>query len=1681
MRGFSRRNRLVLACLAVVLAGLVLTLPPDGALQSADPAKFTLHEGDHVCIIGNTLADRMQHDGWLEALLHARFPKHQLVFRDLGFSGDELTLRLRSSDFGTPDQWLTRCKADVVFAFFGYNESFAGEAGLERFKKDLDAFIKHTLAQKYNGKTSPRLVLFSPIAHENLSPQPPSPNRRGGQGGEVSNLPDGTENNRRIELYAKTMAEVAGGNNVPLVDLLNPSRELYAKDRQPLTINGVHLNEQGNREVARMIDAALFGKASEYPTEVLEKIRRAVLDKNFHWFNRYRTVDGYSIYGGRADLRFTGNQSNREVMQREMEILDVMTANRDKRIHAIAASGGRQAPEVDDSNTPPIIPVITNKPGPLPGGKHLFLDGEEAIKQMTVHKGMKVNLFASESMFPEMVNPVQMSFDTKGRLWVAVWPTYPHWRPKEEMNDKLLIFEDTDGDGKADKCKVFAEGLHCPTGFEFYNGGVLLAHAPDLMFLKDTDGDDKADVRQRVLSGLCSADTHHTSNSFVLDPGGALYFQEGTFHHTQVETPYGPPVRCANAGVFRYEPRTHKFEVYVTFPFANPHGHVFDRWGQDIVVDGTGAVPYHAALFSGYLPFPHKHATPPRVYQQRTRPCPGMEYLSSRHFPPEMQGNLLVANVIGFHGILRYKIEDDGSSFKGTELEPILSSTDQNFRPTDLKIGPDGAIYFVDWHNPIIGHMQHNLRDPSRDVTHGRVYRVTYEGREMLKPVKIAGEPVHKLLDLLKEPEDRVRYRARIELGARPTKEVMAAFDDQYWFEMNVESSEHRLLETLWVHQHHNVVNIKLLKQVLGASDFRARAAAARVLCYWRNRVPEAQELFKKLAADSHPRVRLEAIRAASFFTVPEAAEIVAISTDHPSDQYLDFLRGETMRALDPIVKQAVAEGRPINFTTPAGQRFLVKNAGTDQLLKMKRTPDVFAELLVRKGVRDEYRKEAVAGLARHENKSELYVLLEAIQRQGSGVRGQGPADDSVVFDLVRLLTSREAKELSSARPALERMAAASDTPLLRELGFVALIAADNGVDRAWQLANKSATALQDLVTAMPMVRDPAHRASLYPKVELLLRGLPSNLASSAAGKPVAGRFVRIELPGKQRTLTLAEVEVYSDGRNVARQGKASQKNTDHGGRAERGIDGNKSGKYSDGGQTHTRVGTADPWWEVDLGADFAIDSIVIYGRTDGDLDYRLNNYTLKVLDAKRQVLFEKNNQPAPGERTVHDLAGQSPERTIRRAAMLALTTVRGQEEQTFKKLARHVREDLDRHAAIQALLRVPTAHWPKEEAKPLAESIIAYMRKLTVQERTSPAALDALQLGDSLAVILPPEDAKRVRKELGELGVRILRLGTVPDQMIFDKERLAVQAGKPVEIIFENTDLMPHNFALVQPGSLEEMGNLAENAATQPGALERHYVPSSSKVILSSRLLQPREVQKLSFTAPKQPGVYPYVCTYPGHWRRMHGALYVVPSIDEYQADAEAYLVKNPLPVKDELLKFNRPRREWKLEDLASEVEKLHHGRSFANGKQMFQVAGCVACHKLNGVGVEIGPDLTKLEPKWKAVDILAEVLDPSKQINEKFQTYVFVTQSEQLITGLILEETKETVKIIENPLLKADPVVLKVSDIAERKKSPVSIMPKGLLDKLTREEILDLIAYVSARGDQKHQLFQGGHGHGH
>ncbi len=319
-------------------------------------------------------------------------------------------------------------------------------------------------------------------------------------------------------------------------------------------------------------------------------------------------MDSYYVYGGRSGLKFAdGDQTNRDVMQREREVLDVMVANRDERIWKLAQgqNGAGEVRRLQRAEVPRGADLLRREPkkdaGKNTGQTSKTAEGSsaqipsvaETLKKFTLAKGFKVECFASEEEFPELANATSMAFDTRGRLWVCTMPSYPQWRPGEEFRDKIVILEDSDGDGKANYATTFADKLHLPISFEFHDGGILVSDQRNLTFLKDTNGDDKADVKEVVLSGFDSADSHHVINAFTYGPGGDLYFQEGTFHHTQVETPYGP-VRCKNAGTYRYEPRTGRLSVFVSYNYANPHGIAFDRWGQTFIADASGGMNYFA-------------------------------------------------------------------------------------------------------------------------------------------------------------------------------------------------------------------------------------------------------------------------------------------------------------------------------------------------------------------------------------------------------------------------------------------------------------------------------------------------------------------------------------------------------------------------------------------------------------------------------------------------------------------------------------------------------------------------------------------------------------------------------------------------------------------------------------------------------------------------------------------------------------------------------------------------------------------------------------------------------------------------------------------------------------------------------------------------------------------------------
>jgi glucose/arabinose dehydrogenase len=270
----------------------------------------------------------------------------------------------------------------------------------------------------------------------------------------------------------------------------------------------------------------------------MDRLYAAVQEKNLQFFYDYRAVNGYYIYGGRKDPFGVVN------FPAEFARLRKMIDNRDQRIWAVAR--GEVVPDaIDDSNSGDFVAIETNFQNEV----HITTP-EESAQLFTLPDGFEVNLFASEVDFPDLQNPVAFAFDARGRMYVTTMPSYPQYLPGTPVDDKVLIFEDTNRDGVADRQTVFARGLHLPAGIELGDGGAYVAQQPNLMFIQDTDGDDQADKYDLILHGFDSADSHHAISAFEWGPGGDLYFMEGTFHHTQVETPYGP-TRVKDAAVFR--------------------------------------------------------------------------------------------------------------------------------------------------------------------------------------------------------------------------------------------------------------------------------------------------------------------------------------------------------------------------------------------------------------------------------------------------------------------------------------------------------------------------------------------------------------------------------------------------------------------------------------------------------------------------------------------------------------------------------------------------------------------------------------------------------------------------------------------------------------------------------------------------------------------------------------------------------------------------------------------------------------------------------------------------------------------------------------------------------------------------------------------------------------------------
>lgn len=607
-------------------------------------------------------------------------------------------------------------------------------------------------------------------------------------------------------------------------------------------------------------------------------------------------------------------------------------------------------------------------------------DPEIERKALQLAPGFEINLFAAD---PLLAKPIQMNFDAAGRLWVASSEVYPQIKPGQKANDKIIVLEDTKGVGKADKVTVFADGLLIPTGIEPGDGGVYVADSTDILHLSDTDGDGKADRRRVVLSGFGTEDTHHIIHTFRWGHDGMLYFNQSVYIHSHVETPHG--VRRLNAGgIWQFRPETMRLEVFVR-GLWNTWGHHFDDYGQSFITDGAGGEGINYGIPGAYYAASYN---PPRVLPGLNPGSPkycGLEILSGRHVPPEWVGSLITHDFRG-HRVCRFTVKDDGSGYAATRQADLVASNHPAFRPIDVKMGPDGAIYIADWYNPIIQHGEVDFRDPRRDHTHGRIWRITAKDRPLVPRPKLVDASTEDLLESLKSQEQWTRHFAKRVLKERGADKVKPALD--VWTKKIDAKDEHLLLEALWMYQSIDVPEPDLLGRLLKARDHRVRAAAVRVVPHWQAKVSDPVAALEARIADDHPQVRLEAVRALVHFPSAKSAEIALRALDRPMDKFLDYALFLTARELESQWMPAVQSGALDFGGNPKHLVFALQAAGS----RLGVQP--LAKLLKEGKVARDREEQALTMLAALGGPAELDLVLDrTLAKQGAN-----PAQQAVLL-----------------------------------------------------------------------------------------------------------------------------------------------------------------------------------------------------------------------------------------------------------------------------------------------------------------------------------------------------------------------------------------------------------------------------------------------------------------------------------------------------------------------------------------------------------------------------------------------------------------------------------------------------------------------------------------------------------
>ena len=831
---------------------------------------FDFRDGDRVVFLGDALVEQEQYAGWIELMMTAAFPERHVTFRNLGWSADtpsgksRFGLSLLPAGRAPVDEGWKQLVKQLEFIrptviVFGYGMASSLEGGIEgvaAFTKEYQRLI-HTAERLQPGV---RCVFLSPLGSLSDTHQ--------------KNQPHASV----LAAYTNAISRIADANHGVFVDLSHVAVE------DDLRKDPIHLNDAGYREAAIAIGQALGFDDKWISNAHVEVLRSTILKKNVWWFHRSRPANMAYVFGFRK----------REQGQNAVEIpqYDQLIVEEEQAIALLRKLDGTSV-ESKPARTDSHYATFTKQPTP----------------QFTVGENLEVSLWAEN---PQLNKPIQMNFDAAGRLWVASSEAYPMIEVGQAAPDKILILEDTNADGKADTSTVFADGLLIPTGVEPGHGGCYVAQSTDLLFLKDTNGDGRADLKQRVLSGFGTEDTHHNLHTLRWGPDGRLYMNQSIYTRTDTETPRGV-VRLKAGGGFRYNTSTMRMEV-VFRGLVNSWGHQFDDFGQSFLTDGAGfsgiAYSFPGAAFK---PTPGAKRVLGLISPGSYPKFASAEIISGNSFPPEWQGSVITCDFRA-NRVTRFSIEEQGAGFVTTQEDDLLRTASSTFRPIDVKQGPDGALYIADWSNPIINHGEVDFRDERRDRWHGRIWRVTWKGGAPKEKEDLTQIASKALLDRLISNDRYTRDQARrvlLERDDLPEKQV------HEWTKAS--SDEYQKLQGVWLQQGLDMIDFQDVRALASADDPKVRSAAMRIVSDLVDPATDSSQpldataalaIYRQAVMDEHPRVRLEAIRGLGKLKTVEAASVALMSLNLPRDRFLDFALATTMDELADVFMVALDQGQ---------------------------------------------------------------------------------------------------------------------------------------------------------------------------------------------------------------------------------------------------------------------------------------------------------------------------------------------------------------------------------------------------------------------------------------------------------------------------------------------------------------------------------------------------------------------------------------------------------------------------------------------------------------------------------------------------------------------------------------------------------------------------------------------------